>query len=320
MPTPITLSVVVPCFNEEEVIQETHQQLSATLKSICPSYEIIYVNDGSRDRTLELLRTIQASDPTVRYVSLARNFGHQKAVTAGIDYARGEAVVLIDADLQDPPEVIGQMLKKWQEGYDVVYGVRAHRKGESWFKLLTASMFYRMLNRLSEVPIPLDTGDFRLMDRRVVDVLKEMPERDRFLRGMVAWVGFNQVALPYERAPRFAGESKYPLRKMLAFAVDGILSFSSKPLRTATMLGFFTSGLAILGILYSIVVRLFTSNWVSGWAMTFIAILFMGGVQLLCLGVMGEYIGRIYAESKHRPLYLVGEAKGGDSPSSSRVG
>jgi dolichol-phosphate mannosyltransferase len=305
--------VVVPCFNEEEVIQETHQQLSATLRKICPSFEIIYVNDGSRDRTLELLRNIQAEDPHVRYVSLARNFGHQKAVSAGIDYARGQAVVLIDADLQDPPEVIEHMLIKWQEGFDVIYGVRAHRQGESWFKLVTARMFYRMLNQLSEVPIPLDTGDFRLMDRKVVDVLKAMPERDRFLRGMVAWIGFNQVALPYERAPRFAGESKYPLRKMLAFALDGILSFSSKPLRTATLLGFFTSGLAIMGILYSIFVRLFTSSWVSGWAMTFIANLFMGGVQLLCIGVIGEYIGRIYAESKHRPLYLVSEARGDTS-------
>jgi polyisoprenyl-phosphate glycosyltransferase len=270
----------------------------------------VYVDDGSRDKTLLQLRSIQAQDEAVRVLSFSRNFGHQIAVSAGIDHAQGEAIVLIDADLQDPPELIRAMLEKWREGYDVVYGQRHSREGESYFKVATARLFYRFINRLSDVPIPLDTGDFRLMSRQVVEVLKRMPEKDRFIRGMVSWVGFRQCALPYERARRYAGVSKYPLRKMVAFATDGILSFSIKPLRLATTMGFLTSGLAIFGILYALVLRLWTSNWVSGWTLLIISVLFLGGVQLICLGIIGEYVGRIYSESKRRPLYLLGETLG----------
>lgn len=304
------VSVVVPCYNEEPVIEETHRRLSDTLSYLGCSYEIVYVDDGSRDKTLLQLRSIQAHDEAVRVLSFSRNFGHQIAVSAGIDHAQGEAIVLIDADLQDPPELIRAMLEKWREGYDVVYGQRHSREGESYFKVVTARLFYRFINRLSDVPIPLDTGDFRLMSRQVVEVLRRMPEKDRFIRGMVSWVGFRQCALPYERARRYAGVSKYPLRKMVAFATDGILSFSIKPLRLATTMGFLTSGLAIFGILYALVLRLWTSNWVSGWTLLIISVLFLGGVQLICLGIIGEYVGRIYSESKRRPLYLIGEALG----------
>ena len=304
------ISIIVPCFNEEAVIQETHRRLTDTLAYLEGRYEIIYIDDGSRDRTLLILESIQATDKAVRVLSFSRNFGHQMAVSAGIDHAQGDAIVLIDADLQDPPELIRAMVQKWGEGYDVVYGQRHSREGESYFKVATARLFYRFINRLSDVPIPLDTGDFRLMSRQVVDVLRRMPERDRFIRGMVSWVGYRQCALPYERARRYAGVSKYPLRKMAAFATDGILSFSIKPLRLATTMGFLTSGLAILGILYALVLRLWTSYWVSGWTLLIISVLFLGGVQLICLGIIGEYVGRIYSESKRRPLYVIGEALG----------
>jgi polyisoprenyl-phosphate glycosyltransferase len=304
------ISIIVPCFNEEAVIQETHRRLTDTLAYLEGRYEIIYIDDGSCDRTLFILESIQATDKAVRVLSFSRNFGHQMAVSAGIDHAQGDAIVLIDADLQDPPELIRAMVQKWHEGYDVVYGQRHSREGESYFKVATARLFYRFINHLSDVPIPLDTGDFRLMSRQVVDVLRRMPERDRFIRGMVSWVGYRQCALPYERARRYAGVSKYPLRKMAAFATDGILSFSIKPLRLATTMGFLTSGLAILGILYALVLRLWTSYWVSGWTLLIISVLFLGGVQLICLGIIGEYVGRIYSESKRRPLYVIGEALG----------
>lgn len=304
------LSVIVPCFNEEEVIDHTHARLIATLRAISPDFEIIYVDDGSRDRTAELLHAIQLSAPEVRMLRLSRNFGHQVAVSAGLDYATGEAVVLIDADLQDPPEVIADMVAKWREGYHVVYGQRADRSGETHFKLATARAFYRLINRLSEVPIPLDTGDFRLMDRRVVDALKRMREKHRMLRAMTSWVGFRQVAVPYSRAERFAGTSKYPLRKMLAFALDGIISFSAIPLRVVTTVGLCFSALSMLGILYAVVMRLLTSNWVPGWTLIFITMLLIGGLQFIFLGVMGEYVGRIYSEAKDRPLFLVMEELG----------
>lgn len=305
------LSVIVPCYNEEEVLEETHRRLTAVLTQLEElTYELIYVDDGSRDQTLFLLRQLQAADPHVRVVSFSRNFGHQIAVTAGVEHASGGAVVLIDADLQDPPEVILEMVARWREGYHVAYGVRTDRPGETAFKLATAKAFYRLINRMSETLIPLDTGDFRLMDRKVVEALRAMPERDRFVRGMVSWVGFRQIAVPYQRAPRLAGESKYPLFKMLRFALDGIASFSVVPLKLATLMGFAVSALAVVGILYALVLRLFTSTWVTGWTALFIVVLFMGGVQLISLGVMGEYIGRIYGESKRRPLYLVQERLG----------
>jgi dolichol-phosphate mannosyltransferase len=307
-----TLSVIVPCFNEEEVIEVTHERLARALGQIAPDFEIIYVDDGSRDRTAELLHKIQSGSPNARVIRLSRNFGHQIAVTAGVEYARGAAVVLIDADLQDPPEVIADMVAKWREGYHVVYGQRAERSGETRFKLWTARAFYRLINRLSEVPIPLDTGDFRLMDRAVVDALGRMREKHRMLRAMTSWVGFRQIAVPYSRAERFAGSSKYPLRKMLAFALDGIISFSAIPLRVVTTVGLAFSALSVLGILYAIVLRVMTENWVPGWTLIFIAVMLIGGLQFIFLGVMGEYIGRIYSEAKDRPLFLVMEELGFD--------
>ncbi len=304
------LSVIVPCFNESEVIRHTHERLSAALEAITPDYEIIYVDDGSRDNTAELLRDIQNGAARARVIRLSRNFGHQIAVSAGLEYARGQAVVLIDADLQDPPEVIAAMVAKWREGFHVVYGQRTERTGETKFKLWTAQAFYRLINRLSEVPIPLDTGDFRLMDRRVVDALLRMRERHRLLRAMTSWVGYNQTAVPYSRAERFAGTSKYPLRKMLALALDGIVSFSAVPLKIVTSVGLAFSALSVLGIVYALAQRLWTDNWVPGWTILFIAVMLIGGLQFIFLGVIGEYIGRIYSEAKDRPLFLVMEELG----------
>ena len=308
------VSVVVPCFNEAAVIRSTHHRLCRVLNGLTElRWEVLYVDDGSGDNTLALLRSIQASDPRVRVLSLSRNFGHQIAVSAGLEAAAGAAVVLIDADLQDPPDLIPEMLARWRDGVDVVYGERKARAGETRFKRLSASLFYRLINRLSTTPIPIDTGDFRLMDRRVVAAVLAMPERDRFLRGMVAWTGFRQEPIRYEREARSAGESKYPLRRMLRFAVDGLLSFSLVPLRVAVYLGLVTSALALLGILYALALRLFTDIWVPGWTLLFIAVLFLGGVQLLSLGVIGEYLGRVYWEVKRRPLYLVRERLGFDA-------
>ena len=305
------LSVVVPCYNEEEVLPATHARLAGVLRTMTNfDYEILYVDDGSRDRTGAMLHELQNSDPRVRVLRLSRNFGHQAAVTAGMDAAQGDAVVLIDADLQDPPELIPEMAARWLEGYHVAYGQRRHRDGETAFKLCTANLFYRLFNRLSSIEMPRDTGDFRLMDRRVVQAVQQMREQDRFLRGMVSWVGFRQVGVPYDRAPRAAGESKYPFFKMLRFACDGIFSFSLVPLRLAMILGLLGCGTAILGIFYAILVRLGTGEWVSGWASLLTAILFLGGTQLICMGVIGEYVGRIYRESKQRPLYLLLERLG----------
>ncbi len=307
------VSIVVPCFNEESVIRETHSRLMTVLPQLSPdAFEIIYVNDGSSDHTFEILDEIQRSDHRVRVLSFSRNFGHQLAVTAGVDHAIGDAVVLIDADLQDPPSVIIEMVERWRDGYHVVYGMRTDRPGETRFKLWTAKLFYRLLNRLSDVQIPLDVGDFRLMDRRVVEVMRSMPERDRYLRGMVSWVGFRQIAVMYRREPRFAGNSKYPVFKMLKFATDGIISFSTIPLRLSVWAGVAAIFLAFAGIVYALIVRLYFSetHWVRGWTSTFVAILFLGGVQLIFLGFIGEYIGRIYGEVKRRPLYVVQDKLG----------
>lgn len=306
----IGLSVVVPCLNEQEVIRNTHRRLTAALEHAPLNFEIIYVDDGSTDATPDLLRDLQAQDSRVRMVRFSRNFGHQIAITAGLEHASRDAVAIIDADLQDPPEVILEFLQKWMEGYDVVYGVRRERAGETAFKLWTAKVFYRIISKLSETPIPLDTGDFRLMDRSVVQALLSMPERDRFVRGMVSWLGFSQIAVPYRRAARAAGTTKFSLFKMLRFATDGIVSFSISPLRLAMWTGFAASGMAILAILYAVLERIFGAGLVKGWTSTMIAILFMGGVQLICLGIIGEYVGRIYGESKRRPLYVVRESIG----------
>lgn len=308
------ISIVVPCYNEEEVLGQTLLELSAFAEKMASyRFEFIFVDDGSQDRTREILLSAAKKNPVIRVLSFTRNFGHQIAITAGIDAASGNALALIDADLQDPPEVLAEMIKHWEEGVDVVYAVRASREGESAFKVSTARWFYRILNRLSETPIPLDTGDFRLMDRKVVDVLRQMPERHRFVRGLVAWVGYRQMALPYHRKKRAAGTSKYPVRKMLRFATDGILSFSSKPLKISTGMGIFAALLSLLGIIYAITLRLMTSIWVEGWTALMIAVLFLGGVQLISLGIIGEYIGRIYEEAKGRPLYVVRERVGFDS-------
>ena len=313
MPAGSLLSVIVPCHDEEEVLPRTHHRLTRVLGEMDLDWEILYVDDGSTDGTRAILRAIQRDDPRVRVLHLSRNFGHQLAVTAGIDHARGDAVVLIDADLQDPPEVLVQMVALWREGYQVAYGQRRVREGETAFQRWTAATFYRVLNRFSDVPIPLDTGDFRLMDRVVVNTLRRMGEQDRFIRGMVSWAGYRQIAVPYERAPRAAGSSKYPLVKMLRFAVDGLVSFSISPLKIVTWLGMLSSMLALGGIVYAFVLRVLTSIWVPGWTLLFMSMLFLGGVQMISLGILGEYVGRIYRESKRRPLYLVEEAVGFDS-------
>ncbi|WP_082827183.1 glycosyltransferase family 2 protein [Rhodanobacter thiooxydans] len=305
------ISIVIPCFNEEEVIEETHRRISALAASqLAYEFEFVFIDDGSHDQTLRHLRNISTNDERIRVLVFSRNFGHQLAVTAGIDEACGDAVVLMDSDLQDPPEVVPAMLEKWRDGYQVVYGVREDRPGEPRFKLWSAHLFYRFLNRLSDTPIPLDTGDFRLMDRSVVDVLRSLTERDRFVRGLVSWVGFRQFALPYRRSQRFAGTTKYPLRKMIRFASDGIISFSTKPLKVAMHAGICFAGLACVGIIWALLTRLFTNNWVPGWTATIIAVLFLGGLQLLCTGILGEYIGRAYMQGKGRPLYIVSERLG----------
>lgn len=307
------ISVILPCLNEAAVLRETHRRLAEVTAQIADAeFEFIFVDDGSEDETPLILRELAEGDARVRGVCLSRNFGQQIATTAGLEGARGDAVVFMDADLQDPPELIQTMIARWREGFQVVYAQRVEREGETAFKLWSAKLFYRCLNQLMQVPIPPDTGDFRLIDRAVADAILRMPERDRFLRGMVSWVGFRQVAVPYRRKARFAGETKYPLLKMIRFAADGIFSFSFLPLRLAVWTGFFVLTLALLGIVYALFIRFFAdpSQWVRGWASTFVAILFMGGVQLISLGIIGEYVGRIYGEVKQRPLYFVRERFG----------
>ncbi len=298
------ISVIVPCFNEEEGIAECHRRVAEVLSGLNTWYEIVYVNDGSTDSTASKLAAIYASDPNVTVIELSRNFGHQPAVTAGLEAAKGQVVVIIDADLQDPPEVIATMIEKWTEGYEVVYGVRESRDGESGFKLWTSNIFYRLINALSDVEIPSHAGDFRLLDRKAVEAMKSMPERHRLLRGMCSWIGFRQCGVKYARAARFAGATKYPFRKMVNLALDGIASFSTVPLRMLALLGAASAFLALIGIIYALVVRLFTHSWVAGWTISFIGLLFLGGLQMMSIGIVGEYVGRIYNEAKHRPLYI----------------
>lgn len=314
------LSIIVPCYNEEAVISETHKRLVDVAGSLPGmDFELVYVDDGSRDDTLNLLRAIQSEDPHVRVIALSRNFGHQVALSAGLEHTAGNAVVAIDADLQDPPEVIPAMVERWREGADIVYGQREQREGEPPVRLFFIRLFYRLLDWLSDTRIPMDTGDFRLIDRRVVNALLAMPERDRFLRGMVAWTGFRQEYVRYQRASRHAGVTKYPLKKLVKLASDGIMSFSLIPLRLAVWMGFAVASLSCIGIVYVVIVRLTTEAWVQGWAMLMVALLFLGGVQMIFLGVIGEYLGRLYMESKRRPLYFIQEKIGFDShPASSR--
>jgi polyisoprenyl-phosphate glycosyltransferase len=304
---PPTLSIIAPIFNESGNLPELYRRVNETMERSGETWELILVDDGSTDGSTDMIRELARQDAHVRPVIFARNFGHQIAVTAGLDYSRGRAVVIIDSDLQDPPEVILDMIGKWREGYQVVYAVRTEREGESWFKLATASLFYRLIYRITDVDIPMDTGDFRLLDRRVVNVINQMRERHRFLRGMSVWVGFRQIGVPYRRAARFAGETKYPLKKMVKFASDAITGFSYFPLQMATYLGFFSAGLSILAIPVVIIMRLAGSAAFLGQATTLIAVLFLGGVQLVSLGILGEYIGRLYDEAKGRPLYIVQE-------------
>jgi len=304
------LSVIVPLYNEELVIRRMYETLTATLVRNRIDYEILLVDDGSRDGTPAIAKELAQKDRRLKLIRFSRNFGHQIAITAGMDRASGQVVAIIDADLQDPPEVILEMIEKWREGYQVVYGVRKTRKGESAFKLFTAAMFYRTLRLMTPVDIPTDTGDFRLMDRRVVEQLKRMRERSRFVRGMVSWVGFKQCKVEYVRESRAAGETKYPLKKMVRFAVDGILSFSQVPLRLSSALGFLCSVVSFALMLYVLGVKYFHPEWViQGWTSIFVACLFLGGVQLIAIGILGEYIGRIYDEIKARPLYIVDEER-----------
>jgi dolichol-phosphate mannosyltransferase len=307
------ISIIVPCFNEQEVFVETNRRLKAVMSQLPIEqyqYEIIYVNDGSTDQTLSLIKQALSEDKHLKCLSFSRNFGHQIAITAGLDACKGDAAVVIDADLQDPPSVILEMINLWEKGYDVVFGKRKDRVGESSFKLLTAKYFYKLINRLSDVDIPRDTGDFRLMDRNALNQFLQMRESYRFVRGMVAWIGFNQTFVEYDRESRFAGQTKYPLKKMLRLASDAILSFSNTPLKIATFVGFITSIAAFIGIVYSLYVRLFTKSWVEGWTFLMIAILLIGGIILLVLGIIGEYVGRIYGEIKQRPLYIVKDKMG----------
>lgn len=301
-------SVVAPVYNEIGGVEEFYKRISGVMGSLKAAWELVLVDDGSTDGSTDFIRSLAKKDPHVQAVIFARNFGHQIAVTAGLDYARGDAVVVIDADLQDPPEVILELIKKWKEGFEVVYAVRRKREGESWFKLFTASAFYRVIYRITDVKIPLDTGDFRLMDRKVVNVLGQMRERHRFLRGMAAWVGYRQVGVEYDRKERFAGSTKYPLSKMLKLALNAITSFSYFPLQMATYLGFVCALISIVAIPVVIGLRLSHSAALLGQATTLITVLFLGGVQLITLGILGEYIGRIYDEVKGRPLYIVSEA------------
>ncbi len=299
------ISVVVPMYYEEEVAAETNKRLNAALKDM--DYEIIYVNDGSTDNTLPILKGIADDNDRVKVISFSRNFGHQAAVTAGVHEANGDCIVIIDADLQDPPELIPDMVKMWQEGVDVVYAKRKKRKGETFFKLVTAKAFYKILDSLTDTKIPRDTGDFRLIDRKVADAFNQLTEHNRFIRGMVPWLGFKAEPIEYIRDERYAGETKYPLRKMLKFAFNGILSFSTKPLQMVTKLGVLTL-LASLCIIIYVLVSFFTGNAVTaGWASTMIVITMLSGVQLIAIGIVGEYIARIYEETKARPIYIVNE-------------
>jgi dolichol-phosphate mannosyltransferase len=302
------ISIIIPCYNEEAVIAETYRRLTVVMQTLSYNYELLFVNDGSSDRTFEILSDIAQQDKTLRVLNFSRNFGHQCAVTAGLNACAGDAAVIIDADLQDPPEVIPDMLTAMQtEKADVVYGVRKRRKGEGWFKLFTAKVFYRLLNFLSDVKFPVDTGDFRLMNRKVIDAFNGLKEKNKYIRGLISWMGFKQAPCYYEREERFAGETKYPFRKMLKFAMIGLFYFSKKPLKLATSLGFFCVLVGVVYVLQSLVGYFSTGQYVHGWLSTIAIIVFFGGVQLLTIGILGQYIGNIFDEAKGRPEYIVSE-------------
>ncbi len=304
------ISLVIPIWNEEPVIPELYRRVLEVMAQVGEPWELICVNDGSHDRSLDLLVALSEQDPHVKVIDFSRNFGHQIAITAGADFAEGDAVIVMDADLQDPPEVVLCMIEQWRAGYEVVYAQRVKREGETWFKLFTAKIFYRLLRNITDVEIPLDTGDFRLMDRRVVLSMRELREKHRFMRGLSSWVGFKQIGVEYERAERYAGETHYPLHKMVRLALTAITGFSYLPLQLATYLGFGLAGISLLGILITIALRLSGSEFFLGQATTLVSVLFLGGIQLIVLGIIGEYLGRIYDEVKGRPLYIVSRAYG----------
>lgn len=304
------LSLVVPIYNEEAVIDELRTRLVEVIEPL-GEFEVLCVNDGSVDRSAEMLDALSAADPRFKALHFSRNFGHQAAVTAGLHAASGECAVIIDADLQDPPELVVEMVGKWQQGFDVVYAKRRERAGDSRLKRGTAFLFYRLLRKLTEVEVPPDAGDFCLLDRKVVNVLNSMPERNRYVRGLRAWVGFRQTAVEFDRAERFAGETKYPMSRMISLAFDGVFSLSKAPLRLAIYFGFISSGLSfLLGIIFLIEKLTGTFNTVRGWASTIVVVLFLGGVQLICIGAIGEFIGRTYDEVKQRPLYIIARTSG----------
>ena len=307
------ISWIVPCFNEEESIYKTIRKLVDVSNSINNfNWEIIIIDDGSKDRSRFIVKEIMNEYKFVKLICFSRNFGHQYAVQAGLNFSSGDAAVVIDADLQDPPEIVSEMIDYWEEGYDVVYGRRMQRNSESIFKRLTALIYYRVLNLLSEIDIPLDAGDFRLIDRKVIKALQEMPERGRYLRGLIAWCGFKQIDVPYKRAGRLAGKTKYSFKKMILFALEGITAFSRRPLRLATFFGIICAIVSFFLTLFVIYIRLFTNSWIEGWAGLAVGILFLSGVQLISLGILGEYIGRIFEEAKSRPMYFVEESYGFD--------
>ncbi len=301
------ISVVIPVFDEAENLPVLQQELSAVLSAGGLSYEILYVNDGSRDGSLEVIRSLAGEYPQVHYINFSRNFGHQVAVSAGLDHCKGDAVVIMDADLQDPPALIRALYDRYREGYEVVYARRRRRRGEGLLKRLTASFFYRLMARITSVHIPLDTGDFRIIDRKVVEVLRDMPERHKFLRGQIAWVGFRQTFVEYDRHERMAGESGYSWSRMIRFALDGITAFSDVPLRLVTYCGFLVSGIAFLIALYALYARFILQDYVQGWASLIISVLFIGGIQMIGIGIIGEYISRIQTDTRKRPLYVIDE-------------
>ncbi len=302
-----TISVIIPVFNEEKNISSVYNRCVSVLDSIGESFELIFINDGSKDKTFQLVYQLSATDARVKYINLSRNFGHQIAVSAGLDACNGSYAVIIDADLQDPPELITSLYAKVKEGFDVVYAKRQLRKGETFFKSITAKFFYRLLKKITTINIPLDTGDFRIISRKVINVLKQMPEQQKFLRGQIAWVGFNQTAVEYQREERTAGTSGYTVKKMMRLAMDGITSFSNLPLRIATIAGFLVSGITFCVALYALYSRFISKDYVPGWTSIIISVLFIGGVQLITIGIIGEYISRISSNVRNRPLYVVSE-------------
>ena len=300
------ISWVMPCFNEEEVINTTLDRIiKVSLSMNDYSWELIIVDDGSTDQTSEIIKKFNRRKIDIHLIRFSRNFGHQQAIQAGLDHCSGHAAIIIDADLQDPPELAIQMIKDWEKGFHVVYGMRSKRLEENNFKRLTAFIFYRLLNLFSGIPIPKDSGDFRLLDREVINVLNSMPEKGRFIRGLITWIGFKQKSIKYIRDMRLAASTKYSLRKMIVLALEGLTTFSRRPLRLATFIGFFFSAISFLGIIYVFYIRFFTINWVPGWAAISLAILLSSGIQMICIGILGEYIGNIFFESKNRPLYII---------------